>query len=56
MYGGIGAEQLNLDHCRSGSRGRPHPAVSGHRDRVDALDDDIQPDSELLGGDLMATA
>ena len=53
MYGGIGAEQLDLDHRRSGSRGRPDPAVSGHRDRVDALDDHIQPKSELLGGDLM---
>jgi hypothetical protein len=54
MYGEIGAEQLDLDHRRSGSRGRPDPAVSGHRDRVDTLDDDIQPESELLGGDLMS--
>jgi hypothetical protein len=53
MYGEIGAEQLDLDHGRSGSGGGPDPPVSGHRARVDALDDDVQPESELLGGDLM---
>ena len=53
MDGGVGTDQLDLGHGRSGRGRGPDPAVSGHGARVDALDDDIQPQSELLGGDLM---
>jgi hypothetical protein len=51
MYGRIGASSSTSTTAAPAAW--PFRSVSGHRDRVDALDDDIQPESEFLSGDLM---